>query len=159
LRYWYSRGHAAFFDCLQELESHDLSSDTTDKITTQNQTIDNANNESPPIRAIFANRHPMDDAEHMAWTISCNYQRTLHPIYRNHINRIETARRKQNDYIYSSLNNVTINVDEATSELSVGGDTVNNSKGISHCHTNGLRVISPNPTAVHISILKIRSKT
>jgi hypothetical protein len=121
------------------------------------------NNANPPIRAIFANRHRMNDAEHMAWTISCNYQRTLHPIYRNHINRIEEVRRRQRQYIYSTLNTARTDTNAVSiNPVTVregADDEMNDSVLTSQRNNTGLKVISPKPTAVHISILKIQSKT
>ena len=170
--FWCSRGHSDFFDCLQVLPNHDPSVSNTGGTLDQNNnnvenphsSVSNNNSSNPPIRAIFANRHRMDDKEHMAWTISCNYQRTLHPIYINSINRIEEMRRKQRQYIYNTLNNIRTDTTDPLStnpvvvQASVPSDA-NNSTMTSQRNNTGLKVISPAPTAVHISILKIQSKT
>jgi hypothetical protein len=115
--------------------------------------------ENPPIRAVFANRHPMNDNEHLAWTISCNYQRTMHPIFIHHINRIEEAKRKQRQFIYNSLSPIrTDTVVEAASTNPVIRGRRDGVDGNENARS-GLKIISPTPTAVHISILKIQSKT
>ena len=122
---------------------------------------------NPPIRAIFANRHPMNDNEHLAWTISCNYQRTMHPIFIHHINRIEEAKRKQRQFIYNTLNNLCTDgvVDVASTNTAVRGRTEyhssNNHVSVSATTQQSnsvMKFISPKATAVHISILKIQSK-
>ena len=101
----------------------------------------------------------MNDAEHLAWVLSCNYQRTLHPIYRNYINRFEEVRRRQRQFICNTLNNVGIIDTDVVSTKASSDDHGNNSSMTSQRNISGLKVVSPKPTAVHISILKIQAKT
>ena len=140
-------------DCLQVLDVHDLSAPKNGTLDLDTTSNDNAD---PPIRAVFSNQNRMNDAEHMAWTISCNYQRTLHPLYRKYINRIDEMRRKQRQYIYNTLNNARTGTEDATKTSAVGDD-VDNSVESFQSITTGLKVTIAKPTAVHISILKIQS--
>jgi hypothetical protein len=100
-----SRGHSEFVNCLQI-----VGGDTV---------------------AVFPNQQQMNDVERVAWQLSCNFQRSLHPLYRQAINRLPRS-------------------------------SIVESKGQSHGdlegHQNGVMHV-PTPTAVHISILKIQSKS
>jgi hypothetical protein len=138
---------------------------------------------NPTIRATFPNQQKMNDIEHMAWTISCNYQRTLHPIYINHINRIEQYKYKQQLYIYRrvmDMHSRTQEVIDTTSPTKTNDGTTdiksNHDETVptldpppsttgplliqddnSNRNQKRSRVIVPKPSAVHISILKIQS--
>lgn len=142
----------------QDPSTSNVHDDTID-VDENNFTIEN-----PPIRAVFANRHTMNDNEHLAWTISCNYQRTMHPIFLHHINRIEEAKRKQRHLIYNTLHKVHTNTVVAAASNSPtaqprSDDGKDNNVATLQRKNTGLKVVSPKPTAVHISILKIQSKT
>jgi hypothetical protein len=142
-------------------------SNAHDDTMVENSNVDDNNIttiENPPIRAVFANRHTMNDNEHLAWTISCNYQRTMHPIFIHHINRIEEAKRKQRHFIYNTLHKIHTDtvVAAASNNLTVrprADDGNDNNAATFQRKNSGLKVVSPKPTAVHISILKIQSKT
>ena len=169
-----SRGHSEFFDCLQVLKNQDpgapnIHDDTiVEKINEDDDENINTIEKAPvPVRAVFANRHRMNDNEHLAWTISCNYQRTMHPIFIHHINRIEETKRKQRQFIYNSLNPIRSPdavVDPMSTDPAVRGRVDDGNCGNvtllqQERDNSSPKIISPTPTAVHISILKIQSKT
>ena len=81
--------------------------------------------------AVFPNKQQMNDVERSAWRVSCNFQRSIHPLYKR---RLETLKQQKRSL---------------TSDQS--SDDENGVKR--------RRMIAqiPKPTAVHVSILKIQS--
>jgi hypothetical protein len=100
-----SRGHSEFANCLQIVDERTV--------------------------AVFPNQLQMNEIEHIAWQLSCNFQRSRHPLYHQAMNRLHRPS--------ISASNTTIR---------------------EHRHEDHKVLMHvPAPTAVHISILKIQSKT